>query len=95
MSNLGQTAKLLVDLELAIERAIDCAAKRGQHRDSVNSSIGGCCKPSMDPAEDNSVLHALYKEASTRRHTADAKEVECSIPFSPAASLLLPVRAKH
>ncbi|DBA87464.1 TPA: hypothetical protein ACH3X1_004503 [Trebouxia sp. C0004] len=30
----------------------------------------------MDPAKDNTVLHALYKEASTRRHTADAKEAE-------------------
>ncbi|KAA6426822.1 MAG: hypothetical protein FRX49_03147 [Trebouxia sp. A1-2] len=30
----------------------------------------------MAPAEDNTVLHALYKEASTRRHTADAKEAE-------------------
>ncbi len=80
-SNLGQTAKLLIDLELALKCAtVSCATNCGQHRDSVNSSAGGCCKPSMDPAEDNTVLHALYKEASTRRHTADAKEVRCSIP---------------
>lgn len=29
----------------------------------------------MERLEDCSVLHALYKEASTRRHTADVKEV--------------------
>lgn len=29
----------------------------------------------MERLENCSVLHALYKEASTRRHTADVKEV--------------------
>ena len=45
----------------------------------------------MEDIETSSVLHALYKEASTRRRTADAKEVK--ICDEPAALILYSIAA--